>query len=188
VAEGITLTLAWRRLKKEKAKNALEKIKNSRNSVLLGILLENGVDALGVSLAFSGFGLYMLTGNPYWDAGFSLIIAMVLTTSSIFLIKKNQSLLTGETVIEHDEMIKSKIILDNREVKTVTKISLIALGPETYHCSLSIKLKPVWYKKSSANQTPSAAELISLTEQIKNCVTSVVHGIDYIDVSFDHPK
>lgn len=145
LAEGYTVTLAFRRLLKEQGQGIFGRIRGSRNTVLLGVLLENAVDASGVLLAFTGFGLYLLTGNPLWDAGFSLAIAALLATSSLFLINKSRSLLMGEAVSPETVEAVRRAVLTRPAVAEITGLKAVTLDSEDFRCHVTVRLESRWF-------------------------------------------
>lgn len=138
MAEGYTFFRAWRELKRE-GDSFWKRLRQSRNTVLLGILLENFVDTIGVVLAFAGFGLYWLTGNPYVDAVFSLLIAVVLLCSSLFLVARNRSLLVGESVgaAERQRLLQAAT---HAIVAEVLELEAVAQGPDEVAVRLRVRL------------------------------------------------
>lgn len=142
LAVSFNVVLAWRRLRLERGDGALDKIKGSRNTVLLGILLENGVDALAVLFAYAGFGLYLLTGEPLWDAAFSLLIAALLAVSSLFLIGRNRSLITGEAAPAEIVEAVAAALRACPAVAEVASVTAVIRGPEEVHCRLRLRLDP----------------------------------------------
>ncbi len=139
-AESCTFTLAWLRLRREQGEGIVGKIRSSRNTVLLGILLENGVDTLAVVLALSGFGLYLLTGNPLWDAAFSLLIAATLFCSSVFLIGRSRSLISGETASAETLRKIAAAAAALPGVSEVVSATAAASGPDQIVCRLRLRL------------------------------------------------
>jgi divalent metal cation (Fe/Co/Zn/Cd) transporter len=118
----------------------LHGLRKSHNMVLLGVLLENGVDSLGVILAFTGFGLFALTGNPLWDALFSLAIAATLATSSIFLLIRNGSLLIGEAVDRQETEKIARVISGHPAVTELTSIYALVMSPGEFRCHAHLRL------------------------------------------------
>lgn len=100
VLEARSLYVSLQALGQGSFRERLRSLRTSRDTAVLAVVFENFADILGVTLALAGFGLYVLTGNPVWDAVFSLAIAGMLMTSSVFLIARNRSLIIGETLGE----------------------------------------------------------------------------------------
>ena len=145
LAESCTLTLAWRKINRERGANLAEKIGGSHDTVLLGVLLENGVDALGVILAFAGFGLFVLTGEPLWDAAFSLLIALTLFVSSVFLINRSRSLLTGEAAPADTVAEIRRALAGRAGIAEILEITAVLYGSERVHCRLRLRLDAEWF-------------------------------------------
>lgn len=142
VAEGYSLIVAWSNIKsadKEKRASASDAVR-SKNPIVQALVLENGADMLGVLLAVCGYGLYLLTGNPIWDGIFSLAIAALLACSSTFLIRRNMSLITGETA---DEQTHKNITETLKGIPTVMEIQEVVatmVGPEEVKCRVHVHL------------------------------------------------
>jgi len=140
-AEGFTLFLSWKKIQQERGATLADKIRGTRDTVTLGILLENGVDALAVLLAFLGFGLFALTGQPLWDAAFSLAIAALLATSSLFLINRNRSLLVGETAAAETVAEIVAAADSHQAVAEIVAVTTVMLDTDLVHCRLRLRLR-----------------------------------------------
>ncbi|MEA3248821.1 MAG: cation diffusion facilitator family transporter [Patescibacteria group bacterium] len=133
VFEGISLLVSHRALKGED-------IRKTKNTTVLALVFENFVDMLGVTLALTGYGLFLLTGQAIWDAVFSIAIACLLAYASIFLIHRNMSLITGESADEETvERIRS-IAKGVPSVMKVTGLTVFMTGPEDMCCRMSVVL------------------------------------------------
>jgi cation diffusion facilitator family transporter len=112
----------------------------TKNPVLLALLVENGADLLGVMLAAGGYGLYLLTGNPVWDGVFSLCIAALLAASSMFLIKRNVSLITGETATDamHERIADAVKKVDG--VQNVDSLIAVMSGADSVSCRVHVTI------------------------------------------------
>lgn len=137
LAEGYTFTKAMMELRRE-GDGFLKRVRESRNMVLLGILLENFVDTIGVVLAFTGFGLFCLTGNPYFDAVCSLLIAAVIATSSLFLIVRNRSLLVGESLLAEELNRLAGAVCSSAWVSRLVSLTAVRQGQDAVFCRMTI--------------------------------------------------
>jgi len=133
VGEGISLLLSRRALKGDD-------IHRTKNTTALALVFENSVDMLGVTLALAGYGLFLLTGQAVWDAIFSLAIACLLAGSSVFLIRRNLSLITGETASEDVCAAAEDIVRRTPGVMRVARLVVTMSGPEEMRCSVSVVL------------------------------------------------
>lgn len=170
LAEGTTLTMAYRRLKRERGHGLVDKISSSNNTVLLGILMENGVDALGVVLASAGYGLFVLTGSVLCDAVCSLLIAAVLAASSLFLINRNRSLIVGEA--SRPEVIEAIAAAAKRpSVREVVSVTAVMRGPDHVHCRLRLRLDNEWFVSGWCGG-PSARPYLA-GDPVRWCLTTL---------------
>lgn len=126
-----------------------------KNPVLLALVVENGADMLGVLLALCGYGVYCLTGEPLWDALFSLAIAAMLACTSFFLIRKNLSLIAGETA--PDEVVAGirNAALGVPSVAEVTDVVATMAGPDCVACRISVRLDRSWLISAWGRQADS---------------------------------
>ncbi|MFH1047535.1 MAG: cation diffusion facilitator family transporter [Patescibacteria group bacterium] len=142
LAEGYSFIVAWRNIKGTNADGSASAgdAVRSKNPIVLALVLENGADMLGVLLAVSGYGMFLLTGNAIWDGIFSLAIATLLACSSIFLISRNLSLITGESA---DPEINERIIATLKKIPTVMEVEEVIatmVGPEDVKCRVHVHL------------------------------------------------
>ena len=66
----------------------------------VAVLLEDAAAVFGVIVASTCIGLFVLTGNPIWDAIGSILIAILLGFVAIFLVIRNRKALLGQAVNE----------------------------------------------------------------------------------------
>lgn len=143
LAEGYSLYIAWKGIKSSNVQGSASAgdAVRSKNPIVQALVLENGADMLGVLLAITGYGLYLLTGNPIWDGVFALCIALLLACSSIFLIRRNMSLITGEAA---DEDLHSRIRQTLEGIPTVIEVQEIVavmVSPEQVRCRIHVHLR-----------------------------------------------
>ncbi len=99
VLEGYVLLVASRefaaRMRAAGVRNPLRYLRNADDPTLLAVLLEDSIAVTGVILAATGIAMTQVTGNKLWDIGFSVIIAVMLGVTAIFLGKINMRFLTS---------------------------------------------------------------------------------------------
>lgn len=120
ILEGYVLLVAGReflsRMRAEGKRNPLRYLADADDPTLIAVLLEDSIAVTGVILAATGIGMTQSTGNPMWDIGFSVVIALMLGLTAIFLGKINMRYLTS--VRDHDaERAFSDIIKGHREIE-----------------------------------------------------------------------
>ena len=143
VLDGYSLFVAMREfLKQMRArgqKGFLKSLLRSDDPTLVAVVLEDSVATLGVLLAASGILLSVFTGNPYWDIGFSMLIAVLLGLTAFFLGGVNMRFLAdvrdqgaeaafADIVSEHAEVERyhdlRSIIIDDVHTVLVAEVEL----------------------------------------------------------------
>ncbi|HTM68039.1 MAG TPA: cation diffusion facilitator family transporter [Candidatus Binatia bacterium] len=143
VGETYSLLVVWRRMRKTLRAGA--RLRDTGNTMLLALLVENSADILGVTLACAGYGLYVATGNAVWDACFSLAIAALLGVSSLFLIDRSRSLLIGEAAPPDVEHAVLRLLQARRSIAEVRRIVTVMRGPEDVGCIIVLRWDPEWF-------------------------------------------
>lgn len=189
--EALSLAVVWRRMRKDMRGGA--RLRDSGNPLLLGLLIENGADILGVLLALSGYGLYMLTGAALWDGCFSLAIAALLAVSSLFLINRSRSLIIGEAAPAEIERTVVRTLRARRSIAEVRRVVTMLRGPEDIGCLVALRWDPDWFAARWRAAASSAAQpqfpvtwLFVLTraetESIKEEVRAAAPGISQLEI------
>lgn len=144
-------------------------IRDTKNTVLLGVVFENTVDMLGLLLAITGFSLYLYTGNPVWDALFSLIIAGILTFSSVFLIRKSMSLLTGECgPDEVPEFVEG--VVTGRGSAKVERVETLMLDAHHFSITVYVQWNDSWFVKKYHRRGTNIADMTEAGWAIKRLI------------------
>ena len=121
VLEGYVLYIAGgelvTRMRAEGGTNIVKYLFSADDPTLVAVVLEDTIAVSGVVLAATGIGLTYLTGNPLWDIGFSVVIALMLGVTAFFLGKVNMRFLTD--VRDHDaEQAFRDVVAGHSEVET----------------------------------------------------------------------
>lgn len=182
VGEAYSLLTVWRQMRKERKEG-----KSGGNPLLLALLVENGADVMGITLAFAGYGIYTLTGNALWDAAFSLAIAALLASTSLFLINRNRSLIVGEAAGPDVEAAVRSAIDARPKFATVVRLTATIRGPGEVECHLEMRWDPLWFifrtdTKNPDNELPKAflrarRQADALREEIKKRAPQVTRII-----------
>ena len=116
VLEGYVLMVAGKeflsRMRAEGKRNPFKYLVSADDPTLIAVLLEDSIAVTGVILAATGIGLTQSTGNPAWDIGFSVLIALMLGLTAIFLGMINMRYLTNIRDIKAEQIFQD--ILNNR--------------------------------------------------------------------------
>ncbi|MBN8432071.1 cation diffusion facilitator family transporter [Microbulbifer salipaludis] len=118
--EGYVLLIAGKeffsRMRAEGRRNPFRYLVDADDPTLIAVLLEDSIAVTGVILAATGIGMTQSTGNPMWDIGFSVAIALMLGLTAIFLGMINMRYLTN--IRDKDaERAFHEIIKHHREVE-----------------------------------------------------------------------
>ncbi|WP_226667540.1 cation diffusion facilitator family transporter [Microbulbifer aggregans] len=141
--EGYVLLVAGKeffsRMRAAGRRNPFAYLMKADDPTLLAVLLEDSIAVTGVILAATGIGMTYSTGNPKWDIGFSVLIALMLGVTAIFLGKINTRYLTSvrdpgaerafhDIVKQHREIERyhdlRSVIVDDTHTVVVAEIEL----------------------------------------------------------------
>ncbi|WP_078083922.1 cation diffusion facilitator family transporter [Microbulbifer mangrovi] len=99
VLEGYVLLVAGKeffaRMRADGRRNPFRYLAAADDPTLIAVLLEDSIAVTGVILAATGIGMTQSTGNPMWDIGFSVVIAVMLGFTAVFLGMINMRYLTN---------------------------------------------------------------------------------------------
>lgn len=143
VLEGYVLLIAGSellaRMRADGGDNIVKYLFNADDPTLVAVVLEDTIAVSGVILAAAGIGLTYITGNPLWDIGFSVVIALMLGVAAFFLGKVNMRFLTDvrdpsaeqgfrDVVAEHKEVERyhdlRSVIIDENHTVVVAEIEM----------------------------------------------------------------
>jgi cation diffusion facilitator family transporter len=105
-------------------------IRHSKAPELPVVLLEDFAALIGLSLALSGVGLTIITGESMWDALGTIAIGVLLILVAIALGIETKSLLIGEGASVADRDAIRDAINAQPEVEALIHIKTLYLGPE----------------------------------------------------------
>lgn len=113
--------------------------KNSKDTSLLTVIVEDTAALLGIGVAAIGI-LTDITGNTVYDAIRSLIIGSLLMSFAFFLAKENRGLLLGESISpkENEQIITAVTAI--REVDHVVTMKTMHLSPTTVIVGIEVNL------------------------------------------------
>jgi len=98
----------------------------------VAVLLEDAAAVIGVLIVLACIGLYILTGNPIFDAIGSIIIAILLGTVAIFLVSKNRSALLGRTVTQSEQRAVIEVLQADPAVEHIHDVKATVMSAETF--------------------------------------------------------
>lgn len=139
IFEASAWTVAFREFRKRKGNMGYFKaFKSSKDPAVFTVLFEDSAAILGLTAAFFGLLLAQLTGNPIYDAGASIAIAVILGCTAALLAFETKGLLIGESA--SSEVISGirKLVLRESNILTINEILTMHLGPEDILLNISI--------------------------------------------------
>jgi cation diffusion facilitator family transporter len=142
--ESWSLIVSLRAIGAKGIGDAWRAVRGSRDTAALAIAFENAADILGVLLAFTGFALYVATGNAAWDAIFSILIALLLTASSVFLILRNRSLITGEAP-DAETAQRIRDVIAHRGSAEVLEVTVVMADEHRFDVLIRLRWHERWF-------------------------------------------
>lgn len=126
--EGKALSIAYREFKEESdGCNVFDYIKETTNSSIIVILLEDSAAILGLFIAFVGTVLTMFV-SPVFDGVASFLIGLLLTFVSFTLTREIYKLIIGESMTPQEHQEIKEQIEEYQIVDTVLSIRSMYLG------------------------------------------------------------
>ena len=105
-------------------------VRHAKAPELPVVLLEDCAALIGLTSAFFGVGLTIITGNAQWDAIGTLAIGGLLIAVAVVLGIETKSLLVGEGANEKDAQKINDAINGHSEVEALIHIKTLYLGPD----------------------------------------------------------
>jgi cation diffusion facilitator family transporter len=131
VLESFSLRTAVREANHSRGKESwVSFVRHAKAPELPVVLLEDCAALVGLTFAFLGVGLTIVTGNAQWDAIGTLAIGALLIAVAIVLGIETQSLLVGEGANEEDAQKINDAINGHSEVEALIHIKTLYLGPD----------------------------------------------------------
>lgn len=143
VLESFSLRTAIRESNHTRGKeNWVAFIRHAKAPELPVVLLEDCAALLGLTFAFAGVGLTILTGNAQWDAIGTLAIGALLIAVAIILGIETKSLLVGEGANAGDAVKIRDAINANPDVEALIHIKTLYLGPDELLVAAKVAFAP----------------------------------------------
>ncbi|WP_104083075.1 cation diffusion facilitator family transporter [Cryobacterium sp. Y11] len=131
VLEGFSLRTAIKESNHVRgAETWVQFIRHAKAPELPVVLLEDAAALTGLTFAFAGVGLTIITDEPIWDAIGTLFIGALLVLVAIILGIETKSLLVGEGASKKDLDAIEAAILDGPETKRILHLKTLYLGPD----------------------------------------------------------
>ncbi|MDH3311758.1 MAG: cation diffusion facilitator family transporter [Nitrosopumilus sp.] len=146
--EGNALRIAINHFKKpiiargDKANfsNLYKEFKDSKDTSILTVIVEDTAALLGIGVAGVGIFLTDITGNTQYDAISSIIIGVLLMSFAFFLAKENRGLLLGESISEEQKKQILTLVNAIPEVHKIITVKTMHLSPTTVIVGIEVNL------------------------------------------------
>jgi cation diffusion facilitator family transporter len=131
VLESLSLRTAIRESNQVRGKQGwVAFIRHAKAPELPIVLLEDFAALIGLTFAFLGVGLTVLTSNPQWDAIGTIAIGALLIAVAVVLGIETKSLLVGEGASPADVDAIRDAINGNPDVEALVHMKTLYLGPD----------------------------------------------------------
>ena len=104
----------------------------------VAVLLEDAAAVFGVTIASISIGLFVLTGNPIWDAIGSILIAILLGVVAIFLVVKNRKALLGQAINSSIQSDVINVLESDAAVEAVHNVKATVMGADSFRFKAEI--------------------------------------------------
>ena len=148
VFEGNALRIALNHFKKpildrgEKVRPSTlwAEFKNSKDTSILTVVVEDSAALLGIGIAAFGIFLTDITGNTAYDAISSIAIGVILMSFAFFLAKENRGLLIGESIspLQYSQIMNKVDTLP--EVNKIVTMKTMHLSPTIVLVGIEVNL------------------------------------------------
>ncbi len=131
VLEGASFRLAINEARAIKGSASWwEFIRHTRQPELPVVVLEDAGALLGLLVALGAVGMTMITDNPRWDAGGTIVIGLLLGVIAIILATEMRSLLIGEPATDDDVAAIEAAIERSPNVQHLIYLRTLHVGPD----------------------------------------------------------
>ena len=129
-------------------------IRRSKSPELPVVLLEDLAALIGLTFAFAGVALSVLTGNGRWDGVGSLAIGLLLATAAAILAVEMKSLLIGESASPDVQRMIVAALEDGPELARVIHMRTVHMSPD----SILVAAKVAVRDTDTATQVAAAVD------------------------------
>ena len=141
VIEGFTFYVALREFNHVRgSRSTWRSIRDTKDTALLVVLLEDSAAMAGLVLALVGIGLAQVTGEPVWDGVASIAIGILLAFVAILLAFETKALLVGEAASRRDRASIRSLVLSHTNVMAVGRLLTMHMGPSEILVNLDVDL------------------------------------------------
>ena len=175
VAEGLSLRTALREVSKVKGEQSwFGFVRTSKAPELPVIMLEDIAALLGLTFAFVGVGLTLLTGQLLFDVLGTAMIGLLLVVVAVILAVETRSLLLGESASELDRQRIREALEGTDGVERIIHFRTLHIGPEQIMVGAKLGVG-------------GAATAVELADLINRAEASARAAVPYVTVCYIEP-
>lgn len=143
VLESFSLRTAIRESRPLKGRRSWGRfIQESKAPELPVVLLEDFAALIGLTIAFFGVGLTVLTGNGLFDGIATVVIGVLLIVVAFVVGIEVKSLLVGEGASDEDVAKIEAALVDSKDVGRVIHMKTLYLSPDEFMVGAKIDVNP----------------------------------------------
>ncbi len=158
--ESISFGVALREFNRHRGNASMWRaVRESKDSSLIVILLEDTAAMLGLLFALAGTTAAWATGDSRWDGAASLLIGVMLGVVAVLLAAEIKALLIGEAAGRRDRVLIRASLLGMDEIAGVGRLLTMHMGPD----DLLVNVEVDFVDSLTAAQMPEA---IARAEQV----------------------
>lgn len=139
LAEGTSWVISVRSLgRRRRGRGWLATVHRAKDPSIFAVVFEDTAALLGLAAAALGIGLGEMLGNPIWDGIGSLVIALILFLTGLFLARECHGLLTGESALPELRRAIAETAKAQPGVGRLGELATLQVGPEAVLVTLSL--------------------------------------------------
>jgi len=141
VIEAFTFRVAFKQFNIVRGSRGIwRSIRETKDSALLVVLLEDSAAMLGLFFAVIGLAIAQSTGNDSWDGLASIAIGILLGLVAVLLAIETKQLLVGEAAGRRDRAALRMSVLSLPQVESVGRLLTMHMGPDEILVNLEVDL------------------------------------------------
>jgi cation diffusion facilitator family transporter len=170
--EGYSWNVSRRELNKRRKPGASlwQTVHASKDASVFTVFIEDTAALLGLAIAAVGITLGWLFDSPYFDAGASVLIGLLLVGAAFALARETGALLVGEGIGTDATRRVCKILRDDPSIEDVGKVLSMQLGPDEVLLTAAVRF----------NRGMRIDEVEAAIERLENAVTAAYPPIRHI--------
>lgn len=168
--DGTSFVIAYRAFRRTaEGRGFWAHLRGSKDPSQFAVVLEDGADLTGITLAFLGVFFGHRLGMPVLDGVASVCIGLVLTFVALVLMRQTKALLLGESASPDVRARIHQVIDADADVLISDRLLTMHLGPHDILLTTSVQLA------SKLSEPEVARAITRLENRIRDAVPDVKH-------------